>query len=103
MTQDEFDALFEDFGSECLHRNRSMNTGEPRHRATLRRKNQVTLPSEITRALHVQEGDEVEFSMTSEGEVVLRGLTAIPSDQRWFWTEEWQRGGARGQHADPCG
>ncbi len=69
-----------------------MSTGERRRRATLRRKNQVTLPSEITRALHVQEGDEIEFSVTPEGEVVLRGLTVIPSDQRWFWTEEWQRG-----------
>lgn len=69
-----------------------MSARERRSRATLRRKNQVTLPSEITRALHVQEGDEIEFSVTPEGEVVLRGLTVIPSDQRWFWTEEWQRG-----------
>ncbi|WP_435110319.1 AbrB/MazE/SpoVT family DNA-binding domain-containing protein [Nocardiopsis synnemataformans] len=69
-----------------------MSTRERRRRATLRRKNQVTLPSEITRALHVQEGDEIEFSVTPEGEVVLRGLTIIPSDQRWFWTEEWQQG-----------
>jgi AbrB family looped-hinge helix DNA binding protein len=69
-----------------------MSTRERRPRATLRRKNQLTLPSETTRALHVQEGDEIEFSVTPEGEVVLRGLTVLPSDQRWFWTEKWQRG-----------
>ncbi|GAA1445221.1 AbrB/MazE/SpoVT family DNA-binding domain-containing protein [Nocardiopsis tropica] len=92
MTQDEFDTLFEGFGSECLHRNHSMSTEEPRRHATLRRENQVTLPPEITRALQVQECDEIEFSVTPAGGVVLRGLTVIPSDQRWFWTEEWQRG-----------
>ncbi|MEE2049354.1 AbrB/MazE/SpoVT family DNA-binding domain-containing protein [Nocardiopsis tropica] len=69
-----------------------MSTEEPRRHATLRRENQVTLPPEITRALQVQECDEIEFSVTPAGGVVLRGLTVIPSDQRWFWTEEWQRG-----------
>jgi antitoxin PrlF len=61
-------------------------------RARLRHKGQVTLPSEVRDALHVGEGDEVEFTVTDSGEVVLRGMTSVPADQRWFWTKEWQEG-----------
>ncbi|HEX9520722.1 MAG TPA: AbrB/MazE/SpoVT family DNA-binding domain-containing protein [Streptosporangiaceae bacterium] len=61
-------------------------------RARLRHKGQVTLPPEVRAALHVAEGDEVEFTVTESGDVVLRGMTAVPADQRWFWTEQWQEG-----------
>lgn len=61
-------------------------------RAHVRRKSQLTLPSEVRQALHVEEGDEVEFHVRDDGEVVLRGMTSIPADQRWFWTAEWQDG-----------
>jgi len=66
--------------------------GEPVVRASLRRKNQITLPQEVREALRLSEGDEVEFRVHSDGEVTLRGMTVIPTDQRWFWTEEWQAG-----------
>jgi len=62
------------------------------HRVTLRKKAQVTLPAEVRAALHVVEGDEVEFTVTESGEVLLRGLAVVPADQRWFWTEDWQAG-----------
>jgi len=58
----------------------------------VRKKAQITLPAEVRAALHVAEGDEVEFTVTPMGEVLLRGLTVVPADQRWFWTEEWQAG-----------
>jgi antitoxin PrlF len=61
-------------------------------RARLRHKGQVTLPSEVRAALHVAEGDEIEFTVTESGEVMLHGLTPVPADQRWFWTEQWQTG-----------
>jgi antitoxin PrlF len=61
-------------------------------RALLRKKSQLTLPQEVRDALHLSEGDEVEFTVHENGEVTLRGMTAIPTDQRWFWTEEWQAG-----------
>lgn len=61
-------------------------------RAALRKKNQITLPPEIRDALHLSEGDEVEFRVGADGEVTLRGMTVIPTDQRWFWSEEWQAG-----------
>ena len=61
-------------------------------RAKLRDKNQVTLPAEIREALHIREGDEIEFAVTEGGDVTVRGYMSIPTDQRWFWTPEWQLG-----------
>lgn len=61
-------------------------------RAVVRRKGQITLPQEIREALHVDEGDDVAFTVTDEGIVVLTGLKSIPADQAWFWTDEWQTG-----------
>ena len=60
--------------------------------ATVRGKSQLTLPSEVREALHVEEGDEVEFVITDSGEVMLSGLTRIPASQKWFWAQEWQAG-----------
>lgn len=61
-------------------------------RAYLRKNAQLTVPAQVRAALHIEEGDEVEFQVTDSGEVVLRGMTSIPTDQRWFWTEQWQAG-----------
>jgi antitoxin PrlF len=61
-------------------------------RAKLRDKNQVTLPAEVREALHIREGDEIEFTITENGDIALRGYMRIPTDQRWFWTPEWQAG-----------
>lgn len=60
-------------------------------RAVVRAKGQLTLPKEIRDALQVGEGDDVSFTVTSDG-VLLRGLKSIPAEQAWFWTGEWQRG-----------
>jgi AbrB family looped-hinge helix DNA binding protein len=62
-------------------------------RAQLRKKNQVTLPVEVREALNVSEGDEVIFTVLLDGDVVLRGMTSIPADQKWFW--EWEEGERR--------
>ncbi len=63
-----------------------------RRRATVRAKAQLTLPPEVRDALHVSAGDEVEFTITEAGDVLLRGMTSVPTDQRWFWEPEWQAG-----------
>jgi antitoxin PrlF len=69
------------------------SSGETVHaRAQLRHKHQLTLPLQVRNALHLVEGDEVEFTLHADGQVTLRGMTSIPTDQRWFWTEEWQAG-----------
>jgi AbrB family looped-hinge helix DNA binding protein len=65
---------------------------------TLRGRGQVTLPSDIRNALHLEEGDEVDFAIVGPdtvvepGDVLVRGMRMIPVDQAWFWTESWQAG-----------
>lgn len=61
-------------------------------RTTLRQKGQITLPVEIREALHVEDGDEIEFEIRPDGRVLMSGLKMIPADQAWFWTEAWQAG-----------
>ena len=64
-------------------------------RATVREKAQVTLPTEVRAALHVQPGDNLEFGLDpATGVVTVTGLKTIPAEQAWFWTEEWQQGEA---------
>jgi antitoxin PrlF len=60
--------------------------------ARIRPRGQVTLPAEVLGALHVGEGDELEFTRHEDGTVTVRGLKTIPADQAWFWTPEWQEG-----------
>lgn len=61
-------------------------------RAKFRAKNQVTVPDDVAAELGVHEGDEIAFGLNEAGEVVLRGYTSIPADQRWFWESDWQDG-----------
>jgi AbrB family looped-hinge helix DNA binding protein len=72
-------------------------------RAQLRGKSQLTLPAEVRRALHIEEGDEVTFTVQEDGNVALRGMTTIPADQKWFWTEEWQEGEREATRARAAG
>jgi AbrB family looped-hinge helix DNA binding protein len=58
--------------------------------ATMRGKGQITLPSQIRKAAHLEEGDPVEVELTEEG-ILLRPKKVIDSSQAWFWTPEWQR------------
>jgi antitoxin PrlF len=60
--------------------------------ARIRGRGQLTLPAEVREALHVAEGDEVEFTRHDDGTVTLRGLKTIPADQAWFWSPQWQAG-----------
>ena len=57
-------------------------------RARLRSKAQLTLPDEIRRALHVSEGDEIEFAVDESGSITVRGYVSVPSDQAWFFTPD---------------
>jgi antitoxin PrlF len=60
--------------------------------ARVRGRGQVTLPAEVREALHVAEGDEVEFTRHEDGTITVRGLKTIPADQAWFWSADWQAG-----------
>ena len=63
-----------------------------RTRVKVRPKAQLTLPEEIRRALHIGEGDEVEFAVHDDGTVTIRGYVSIPTDQAWFFTSDWLSG-----------
>src|SRR5260221_3035427 len=60
--------------------------------ARIRGRGQLTLPAEVREALHVAEGDEVEFTRHDDGTVTLRGLKTIPAGQAWFWSPQRQSG-----------
>jgi antitoxin PrlF len=58
-------------------------------KAALRERGQLTLPAAVREALHIDQGDDVEFTI-EDGQVIMRGLHSVPADQKWFWTAEWQ-------------
>jgi AbrB family looped-hinge helix DNA binding protein len=60
-------------------------------RTTLRAKGQLTLPDEIRKAAHLEEGDLLEAELTPDG-ILLRPQKLIDATQAWFWTPEWQAG-----------
>ncbi len=60
-------------------------------RTTLRAKGQLTLPDDIRKAAHLEEGDLLEAELTPEG-ILLRPQKLIDATQAWFWTPEWQVG-----------
>lgn len=57
-------------------------------RARLRQKAQLTLPDAIRQALHVGEGDEVEFAVHDDGSITVRGYVSVPSEQAWYFTSQ---------------
>jgi antitoxin PrlF len=62
-------------------------------RARLRQKAQLTLPDPIRQALHVCEGDEIEFAVHEDGVITVRGYVSVPSDQAWAFRSEQQADG----------
>ena len=60
-------------------------------RTTVRAKGQITLPEDVRRAAHLEEGDLLDAEITSEG-ILLRPQKLIDATQAWFWTTEWQSG-----------
>ena len=69
-------------------------------RVKVRPKAQLTLPEEIRRALHISEGDEVEFAVHDDGTITVRGYVSIPTDQAWFFTPPVAGRGTRGGRGD---
>ncbi|MBI4700413.1 MAG: AbrB/MazE/SpoVT family DNA-binding domain-containing protein [Deltaproteobacteria bacterium] len=51
---------------------------------------ELHLPEEAVRALRLRKGSKLDVQIAGET-VVLVPAGRIPKDQRYFWTEEWQR------------
>ena len=57
----------------------------------VRGKGQITIPSEIRKAAHLEEGDPVEVELVEDG-ILLRPMKVIDATQAWFWQPAWQAG-----------
>lgn len=59
--------------------------------ATVQPKNgTVTIPAQLRRRFGLDKpGAQVEI-VVRDGEIVLIPHVAVPADQAWFWTPEWQ-------------
>jgi AbrB family looped-hinge helix DNA binding protein len=55
----------------------------------IRNKGQVTIPADVRRALHLEEGDPVEVEVVEAG-ILLRPGKVVDATQAWFWTPAWQ-------------
>ena len=52
----------------------------------------IALPASLRKRFHLDEpGAQVEVVERADGVIELRPHVAVPADQRWFWTERWQR------------
>jgi antitoxin MazE len=56
----------------------------------LRKKAQLTIPSEIVEGLNLREGDQLDV-VVENGRIILIPTVTIAKDQAWFWTESWQQ------------
>jgi len=68
-----------------------MTTEERSYRTSLRSKGRLTLPSEVRSLLQVDEGDDIIFTVDTDGRIVVQHLPVIDPDQAWFWSERWQK------------
>jgi bifunctional DNA-binding transcriptional regulator/antitoxin component of YhaV-PrlF toxin-antitoxin module len=65
---------------------------EHRHIVAIQGRGVLTLPAEFRRRHRLDEpGAQVSLVETDDGRIELIPLVAIPADQRWFWTERWQK------------
>ncbi len=55
----------------------------------IRSRSQITIPSEIIKKLNLKQGDTLDVDVEGD-QIVLRPVIAIPKDQTYFWTKEWQ-------------
>ena len=55
----------------------------------LRTRSQITIPSEIIKQLNLKQGDTLEVEVEGE-HIILRPVIAIPKDQAFFWSKQWQ-------------
>ena len=66
-----------------------LRTKLPKALTTMRDKGQITIPTEIRKAAHLEEGDSVEAQLTPDG-ILLRPRKTIDATQAWFWEPTWQ-------------
>jgi len=68
-----------------------MSTGDTLYRTRVRSRGQITVPSEVRKALDISDGDDIIFYVDEMGKVCVQRSQIVPPDQAWFWTERWQK------------
>jgi bifunctional DNA-binding transcriptional regulator/antitoxin component of YhaV-PrlF toxin-antitoxin module len=65
--------------------------GMEAHYVTVQKRGLISLPVGLRKRYHLDEaGAQVAICERADGVIELRPQTAVPADQRWFWTEHWQ-------------
>ncbi len=62
---------------------------EPIATTTLRERGQLTIPSEVRDAAHIDSGAVLECRVEN-GKIIMTPKVLVDADQAWFWTERWQ-------------
>ncbi|HED00752.1 MAG TPA: AbrB/MazE/SpoVT family DNA-binding domain-containing protein [Proteobacteria bacterium] len=55
----------------------------------LRRRSQVTLPSEVVKKMKLQEGDNLDI-IIEDDKIIIKPVLVIDRSQSWFWSKKWQ-------------
>ena len=55
----------------------------------LRRRSQVTLPSEVVKKMKLQEGDNLDI-VIEDDRIIIKPVLVIDRSQSWFWSKRWQ-------------
>lgn len=55
----------------------------------LRRRSQVTLPSDVVKKMKLHEGDNLDI-VVEDDKIIIKPVLVIDRSQSWFWSKEWQ-------------
>jgi hypothetical protein len=67
-----------------------MSTRE--YHIALQARGTLALPADLRKRHHLDDpGAQVRILERQDGVIELHPLSAVPADQRWFWSERWQR------------
>ncbi|MGI9016715.1 MAG: AbrB/MazE/SpoVT family DNA-binding domain-containing protein [Euzebya sp.] len=59
---------------------------------SLQSRGTIAVPKALRERLHLDApGAQVELIEREDGVVEMRGHLPVPADQKWFWTERWQK------------
>lgn len=52
----------------------------------------LALPADLRKRHHLDDpGAQLRVVERDDGVIELHPLASVPADQRWFWTDRWQR------------
>lgn len=62
------------------------------YHVALQARGTLALPTELRKRYHLDDpGAQVRVVERDDGVIELHPLASVPANQRWFWTERWQR------------